>query len=276
MYLAGIVVGSVLRQGVIHSQHKKALRLSVKTAEEIAEAEVKYEKSLHKAESTLQSLDTRMSGVMKILETKFADTFRPFESAEGKVVEDLLGRENALALAKFQKNKPSVQLRNIDQLPNYKKGSGGAAKTASILFGRLGETSWQLDAARTQRAVARMAVSEIELVYTILDAQCIKFKELHQTLGALNVALLIQIGNVARIFEEKPWILDTEGHVDNSVGDYLSAEEKNAMGNCINMAISLYALMEKPVLDENCELTMHSKKMLNELNVLSKEREMLL
>lgn len=259
--LGGIIVGGAIRQYRISNKYKKAGEISSRAVERVAEAEVRLEQYEKKTEIILNNLCTRMDGITDELQGSFYDMYKPFETSDNQLretlVEDLCGIEtiHSLSTIKQIQQQPSIQ-----QLPAYKKLSGSAAAITFVLFGRMTDANRQLDNAATQSEKSRLIATHIDSICTSIDIQCEGYMRVYQVLGALNAALIVSMNKYQEYFQGIAWLLDSDGRFPSNIRteqieEALTPAGVNQLKNCINIARCIYAIMEKPIFDENRELT---------------------
>lgn len=267
-----MVLGTAINQYMIHSKKKESYRLAVASAAKIAEAQVKAERCERQTKDELNKLFTRIEGIVCYIDGTFFNVFKPFESLDNSLqktlMEDLL---NADAVSNLKLiNSLSVK---ISQRPKIEQNSistsGITTGAAYILFGNLGVASKQLDAARIQSQKAELIATHIDTFCIALDLQREQYARVNQTLGALNVALIVSTSQAKKGMDKISWMLDDMGHLPMNVTarelkSYLQKEDLDSLAICINIARCIYAILSEPLFGEDSELTQRAQKLLED------------
>lgn len=264
--VAGVVLGVAINQYRVHSKIKKAMSISQKATERVAEAEVKLERHRKAAENAYNALSCRITSAAGTLTGQFASVLKPFEHMDGSILEDLFGVDCATKLVSIEAAPVRTELA---KLSGYKKQTGMAKAVNYFFFGPMGEANRQLDAARTQSRESQLIATHCDTICQCLDIQKENYTRVYQVLGALNAALIVSSNKANTALEPIQWLLDDQGHIpadmsSSELKTYLTSEGMAQIANSINVAKVLLAILEKPIFNENAEISERTQKMLNE------------
>lgn len=264
--VTGVILGLAINQYRVHSKINKAMSISQKAAERVAEAEVKVERHGKAAEDAYNALSQRITSVAETLDVRFASVLKPFEHTDGNILQDLFGADCANKLVCIETMPTRAELA---KLSGYKKLTGAAKAVNYFFFGPMGEANRQLDAAKTQSRESQLIATHCDTICQCLDIQKENYSRVYKVLGALNAALIVSAGKANVALEAIQWLLDDHGHipVDMSSAElktYLTKEGMDQIAASINIANLLLAILEKPIFNTEVEITERTQKMLNE------------
>ena len=266
--LAVIIAYEVVKNHGATVKTKKAAGISAKAAARVVEAEMKIEEHEAAAIEAYDSLCTRIYGIASFFKGPFSDVYKPFEQSDGSLLEDMFGQDFLKELMYIKKVDDKIQL---SQLPAHKKQTGAPAVIYFLLFnrGRMAEANRKMDSAKTQREVSYLLEAHGNSICTLYDLQRENYLRAYQVLGALNVALIMSTQQARKGLETIRWLLDEEGHIpkgmsSNDLKLYLPKETMADIGICLNIAKTIYAILEEPMFNEEAELTEKAKKVLAE------------
>ena len=277
--VTSVVLGVAINQYRVHSKIKKAMSISQKAAERVAEAEVKVDRHRKEAEGAYNVLSKRITNVAETLTGQFASVLKPFEHADNSILQDLFGID---CTAKLDCIKTAPARTELAKLSGYKKQTGVAKAVNYFFFGPMGEANHQLDAARTQSRESQLIATHCDTICQCLDIQKENYTRVYQVLGALNAALIVASNKANTALAPIQWILDDQGHIPADMSSaelktYLTSEGMAQIANSINVAKVLLAILEKPIFNEDAEISERTQKMLNEgeaaLNEIKKIRQ---
>lgn len=161
------VTAVAIRQHKLNSRKGETARLSVRSAELIATAEMEVANHEKATVSEYNRLIKMTQGIIGYLENDFYEVLRPFDTKDCHIRENIIGAVAGIETEENLSNLISCHASIISK-PEIEKNtmgrvSGTTLTTAYLLFGQLRVSRMQVDAARTQKKKAELLADMLPL-----------------------------------------------------------------------------------------------------------------